>query len=102
MDLQIGDPATADVAAVSPGQPGVRLPGDGSGPPASRRARRLAGALVALLAAAAAVSIAHDAGVVGKAAIPPLVHVVVATLVFVAVGGFGLTRLLLPAGLRRH
>lgn len=47
-------------------------------------------------------SVAHDAGVVGKAAVPPLVHVVVATLALFAVGGFGLTRLLLPAGLRRH
>jgi hypothetical protein len=39
---------------------------------------------------------------VGKAAIPPIARVALAAGVLFAVGGCGLTRLLLPSGLRRH
>jgi hypothetical protein len=45
---------------------------------------------------------AHDAGVVGKAAVPPLLRAGLAAVGLFAVGGLGLTRLLLPGGLRRH
>ena len=45
---------------------------------------------------------AHDAGVVGKAALPSLLRAGVATVALFAIGGLGLTRLLLPAGLRRY
>ena len=37
MDLQVGDRARPDVAALPPGQPGVRPPGDEPGPRAPRR-----------------------------------------------------------------
>ncbi len=39
---------------------------------------------------------------VGKAAVPPIARVILAATALFAVGGFGLTRLLLPSGLRRH
>ena len=39
---------------------------------------------------------------IGKAAVGPLLHISVVTLLLFFVGGFGLTRLLLPDGLRRH
>jgi hypothetical protein len=45
---------------------------------------------------------AHDAGVVGKAAVPPLLRAGLAAVGLFAVGGLGLTRLLLPGGLRRY
>ncbi|MCW3048447.1 MAG: hypothetical protein JWO74_2731, partial [Solirubrobacterales bacterium] len=45
---------------------------------------------------------AHDAGVVGKAAVPPLLRAGLAAVGLFAVGGLGLTRLLLPDGLRRY
>jgi hypothetical protein len=50
----------------------------------------------------AALGLADEAGVVGKSAARPLTQVGLAAVVLFAVAGFGLTRLLLPAGLRRH
>jgi hypothetical protein len=47
-------------------------------------------------------SMAQDAGVVGKGATRPLTQVGLAAVALFAVGGFGLTRMLLPPGLRRH
>lgn len=45
---------------------------------------------------------AVDAGVVGTGAVLPLTRVGASTVVLLALCGFGPTRLLLPAGLRRH
>jgi hypothetical protein len=55
-----------------------------------------------VLAGLLAIRMARLSGVVGKAAIPPLCRGGFAAAALFAVGGFGLTRLLLPAGLRRH
>lgn len=49
-----------------------------------------------------AIDLADDAGVVGVAALVPLAKGGVATVALFGVGGLGLTRLLLPEGLRRH
>src|SRR4051794_40049437 len=106
MDLQTRDRATADVAPLPAGQPGVRLPGDrpGARAPAagfltgvpSRRAA------LAWLGVAAAIALgqAIDAGVAGPAAVPAIVRTGVAALVLFGVCGFGLARLWLPGSLR--
>jgi hypothetical protein len=101
MDLQTRDRAAADVAQVPAGEPGVPQPGDGAGARPSRNARLKALALVVLVGAAG-IDIAAGSGVVGKAAIPPIARAGLAAAALFAVGGFGLTRLLLPAGLRRY
>lgn len=49
-----------------------------------------------------AVNLARTAGVVGRGAVPDLVRAGVTGVALFGVGGFGLTRLLLPAGLRRY
>lgn len=46
--------------------------------------------------------VADDAGVTGTAAVLPLARVVASTVALLALAGFGLTRLALPAALRRH
>src|SRR4051794_1170291 len=108
MDLQTRDRATADVAPLPAGQPGVRLPGDrpGARPPApgglSPRATSTAAMAWAALAALAALAIARDANVQGIGAIPPAVRVSTATLALFSICGFGPTLLLLPARLRAH
>jgi hypothetical protein len=89
------------VAPVPAWQPGFREPGDDAGTPASRHAR-LISRLLAVLLGLAAVRLAHEAGVVGKAAIPPLTRAGIASVGLFAVTGWGLTRLLLPEGLRRY
>src|SRR4051794_10952026 len=106
MDLQTRDRATADVAPLPAGQPGVRLPGDRAGARApapgflsgvpSRRA-----ALVWLaIAAVIALGLAVDAGVAGPAAVPAIVRSGVAALVLFGMCGYGPARLLLPGTLR--
>ncbi len=45
---------------------------------------------------------ARDGGVVGTGAVLPLARVALSTVALLALCGFGATRLLLPAGLRRH
>ena len=55
-----------------------------------------------LLVAAAAVWIAHSSGVVGISALGAVLGLTIAAVTFFAVCGFGVTRLLLPAGLRRY
>ncbi|WP_354699267.1 hypothetical protein DSM112329_04978 [Paraconexibacter sp. AEG42_29] len=49
-----------------------------------------------------AIRLADQAGVQGKAAVPDLARAIVAALTLFAVTGWGLTRLLLPDGLRRY
>ncbi|MCA1656207.1 MAG: hypothetical protein LC713_00555 [Actinobacteria bacterium] len=96
------------MAPLPAGQPGFHLPGDGPGPrtpPRRRLSPRTRSLLFAALAGLLALRLARDAGVVGdvaKAAIPPLARAGLATVALFAVGGLGLTRLLLPAGLREH
>jgi hypothetical protein len=91
------------VAPVSAWESRVRVTGDGPGAPAHDRARiRKRQLLVAVLVGLAAINLAHDAGVVGKAAARPLMQVGLGAVGLFLVGGFGLTRLLLPPGLRRH
>src|SRR5919206_2411566 len=105
MDLQTRDRAAADVAPVPLGESRVRLTGDGPGAPAHDRARiklRKRQLIAAILVGLAAINLANDAGVIGKSAARPLLQVGLAAVALFAVGGFGLTRLLLPPGLRRH
>jgi hypothetical protein len=106
MDLQTRDRAAADVAALPGGQPGVSEPGGSAGPPAPRplnprRDRRLAWLGLAG-AGAIALGLAQYAGVVGRGGLGGATHVTLACVVLFGTVGFGLTRLLLPAGLRRH
>ncbi len=49
-----------------------------------------------------ALRLADSSGVVGKAAVPDLFRGILAAVVLFGVAGFGLTRLLLPTGLKRH
>jgi hypothetical protein len=88
------------VAPVPPRQPGVHQPGDGAGAHAPRR--RAGAALAPLLVAALAVQLADRNGVVGVGAVPELLAVGAAAFALFAIGGLGLTRLLLPAELRRY
>jgi len=87
------------VAQVPPRQPGLHQPGDGAGTRAPSRRR---GAALALLVAAIAIDLAARNGVVGWRALPDLLAVAIAAVGLFAVGGLGLTRLLLPADQRRH
>jgi hypothetical protein len=87
------------VAPVPPRQPGVHQPGDGAG---TRTPGRRAQAALALLVAALAIDLAARNGVVGWSALPELLAVSVAAVGLFAVGGLGLTRLLLPSDQRRH
>jgi len=57
---------------------------------------------VLLLVATAAVWIAHKSGVVGISAAGAVLELMLAAATFFGVCGFGATRLLLPAGLRRY
>ena len=57
---------------------------------------------MAALVAAAAVRIAHSSGVVGISAVGAVAGLMLAATLFFGVCGFGATRLLLPAGLRRY
>src|SRR4051794_11577949 len=107
MDLQTRDRATADVAPLPAGQPGVRLPGDrpGARPPTDRLSPRwVSRASLAWAGAAAliALAIARDAGVQGVGALPPAFRVGAAVAALFGVCGYGPTVLLLPEGLRRH
>jgi hypothetical protein len=96
------------VAALPGGQPGVPEPGPDPGTPAPPRYtltpsqnRWLAlGALVA--ASAIAVGLATYAGVQGRGGLADALHVGAACVVLFGLAGFGATRLLLPAELRRH
>jgi hypothetical protein len=87
------------VAPVSPREPGLHQPGDGAG---TRAPRRGAHAALALLVAAAAINLADRNGVIGWSALGELLSVSIAAVGLFAVGGLGLTRLLLPARLRRY
>jgi hypothetical protein len=89
------------VAPVPAGQSRVRVAGDGPGAPAQRHSRLIRYGLPPLVGLLA-IALAQEAGVEGKAASRPLAQVGVAAVVLFAVAGFGPTRLLLPAGLRRH
>src|SRR4051794_17494987 len=99
MDLPTRDRASAHVAPVSPRQPGLHQPGDGAGTRAPGHARRAA---LALLVAAAAIDLAARNGVIGWSAVPELLAVSVAAVGLFAVGGLGLTRLLLPPERRAY
>src|SRR5205085_12451316 len=101
MDLQTRDRASAHVAPLPAGEPGVHLPGDGPGARTARRAR-LEKLLLASVAGYVALNIAHTSHVRGVSAVPPLFRVGIAALALFAVCGYGLTRLLLPEALRRH
>jgi hypothetical protein len=101
MDLQVGDRARPDVAALSAGQPGVRPPGDGPGARPSRRPRLRTLALVAF-SALAALDAARYLGVQGPGAIQEVLHAGLACLLLFGVCGFGLVRLVLPGELRHH
>jgi len=94
------------VEALPGGQPGVPEPGGGSGAPAPpalnpQRDRRLAWLGLAG-AALIAFGLSRYAGVQGRGGLGGALHVAAATVVLYAIVGFGPTRLLLPAGLRRH
>jgi hypothetical protein len=110
MDVQTSDRTSAPVATVPAQEAGLPEPGAGQGSATERLSaavcsRRgqllLAGAvLVALLGWAWHFNAAprHDA----LSALPDTLRAVVATVVLFGIGGFGLTRLLLPAPLRRY
>src|ERR1700738_4335018 len=110
MDLQTRDRAAADVEALPAGQSDLPLAGDerGSSPrgPAEHGRARLAGWLrgpvVLLLTAGATLYIARESGVSGKGAAPALAEIGLGAIGVFAVSGFGVTRLLLPAGLSRY
>ncbi len=101
MDLRPANPPL-----VAPSAP----PAGPSGGPPSRSRRSALSAwvhrhrspLLAALVGFLALRLADDAGVVGGAAVPDLARVVVTALALFAVTGWGLTRLLLPDGLRRY
>ena len=108
MDLQTGDRAEADVAALPGGQPGVPEPGDGAGAPAPRRAaerractERSPGWRCSARPRSRSASRTY-AGVQGRGGVADAARVALACVVLFAIAGFGPTRLLLPAGLRRH
>jgi hypothetical protein len=67
-----------------------------------RHARRLWTALLVALPALVAIRIAHYSGVVGTDVVPEFLRIVAVSTLLFAVTGFGLTRFLLPDGLRRH
>jgi hypothetical protein len=106
------------VAPVPAGEPGVPVAGGGrDAPPAGshpsglappgrslwRRALRALGILaIAYLAATYALDLALGAGVVGTNAVGQALQAGVAAVALFGLAGFGLTRLLLPAGLRSH
>jgi hypothetical protein len=107
MDLQTGDRAAADVEALPGGQPGLPEPGPDPGPPAPRpplsaRAQRTLAWLAVAGAAALALGLATSAGVVGRGGLAGAIHVAAVCVALFGIIGFGPTRLLLPAGLRRH
>src|SRR5436305_5784732 len=108
MDLQTGDRAPADVEALPGGQPGVPEPGSLAGTPTPpryaltpRNNRWLAWGAVAA-ASAIAVGLATYAGVQGRGGVADALHVGAACVLLFGLAGFGATRLLLPAELRRH
>jgi hypothetical protein len=107
MDLQTGDRAAADVAALPGREPGVPEPGPRPGAPAPRppltaRAERTLAWLAVAAAAGLALGLATSAGVVGRGGVADVLHVAAACVVLFGIVGAGPTRLLLPAGLRRH
>jgi hypothetical protein len=74
----------------------------GEAVPRSPRRERVLAWLGLIGAGAIALGLAQYAGVVGRGATGSALHVTVAIVVLFGVVGFGPTRLLLPAGLRRH
>src|SRR3954452_15652572 len=100
MDLQTGDRATADVAPLPAGQPGLRVPGDRAGARAPRD-RALVLGIAALAAVIAAVQ-ANRAGVAGPGAVPAIVKTSLATVGLFGVCGYGVTRLALPRAWLGH
>jgi cytochrome c-type biogenesis protein CcmH/NrfF len=95
------------VEAIPGGQPGVPDARPGSGPPAPRpplsaRAERALAWLAVAAAGALALGLATYAGVKGRGGVADALRVGAACIAVFGVAGFGPTRLLLPAGLRRH
>jgi hypothetical protein len=94
------------VAALPGGEPRVPEPGGRAGPPTPRplnvRRDRVLAWLGLAGAAALSLGLASYAGVVGRGGLGGALHVTAAIVVLFAIVGFGPTRLLLPARLRRH
>jgi hypothetical protein len=96
------------VEALPGGQPGVPEPRPHAGAPApprlplTPRTNRLLAWLAVAGASAIAVGLATYAGVQGRGGVADALHVGAACVLLFGLGGFGPTRLLLPAELRRH
>lgn len=73
-----------------------------SAPEGEGSPRRWVSPALAVLAALGALNLADSAGVVGRGAVPDLARAGLAAVVLFTVCGFGVTRLLLPAGLRER
>jgi hypothetical protein len=90
------------VEALSPGQPGLPLPGDEPGQAPPRRRLTFRRLLLVGLPAIVALRLATFSDVVGIDAVDDAARVLGACVLLFGLAGFGLTRLCLPDGLRRH
>ena len=110
MDLKTGDRVPAEVEepeadAEPTGEPdGAASEAAADAPPGglSTRANRRLAWLALVVAGASAIALARNTGVVGQGGLAEAVRVAAATVVLFGITGFGVTRLLLPAALRRH
>ncbi len=114
MDPQTADGAPADheepveapevPEAGEPRRPSGEPPPLSGGPPAplEPRRERLLAWIAVVFASLSALGLAKIVGVVGKGGVLEVAHVGIAIVVLFGLAGFGPTRLLLPASLRRH
>jgi hypothetical protein len=112
MDLTTGDrtATTADLdEPAAPARPVPPSPPDGADEAAGAtpggldpHANRVLAWLAVVAASASAIALARFTGVVGRGGVAEALRVAAATVVLFAITGFGATRLLLPAPLRRH
>src|SRR5262249_29891286 len=116
MDLQTRDRASSDVAEVPAGEPGVPLEGaERSQEPgslgalrarlravSSRRAQQLLAAVILVVLAAMAWHFNAPPRHAAVSPVPDTLRVLAASVVLFGAAGLGLTRLLLPAALRRY
>jgi hypothetical protein len=106
MDLQTGDRAAADVATLPAREPGVPGQGpDGGAPHPAGLAGWLSrhrGGLLFVAVSLVAINIARYSNAHGRGVVPQVAAIALAAGGLFALCGLGLTRLLLPAGLRRY
>ncbi|HEV2787120.1 MAG TPA: hypothetical protein VGV67_12060, partial [Solirubrobacteraceae bacterium] len=107
MDVQTDERARAELAAQAAPEAVVGEHGDGAPPPdrppgLTERTNRVLAWVALGVASVSAIALARYIGVVGKGGVPDVVRAGAAIVGFFALTGFGPTRLLLPASLRRY